>query len=212
MASDSSVLEVPTNWRAEAWSLLQTVGIFVVIALLIRACLIEPFKIPSESMVPTLRIGDHLLVSKISYGLRLPLMVNSYTMWGTPERNDIVVFTRPDEPQTTEKDESDINLIKRVVGLPGETIEVHHGRVIINGQKLDEPFIRLDGSELDGRSDFPPTVIPEGHVFLMGDNRNNSLDSRVWEYHFLDIRRIKGRALFIYWSWDSFWRLGTIIR
>src|SRR5688572_6585585 len=128
MEAETSVPFTP-SWGSEAWSLLQTIVIFVVLALLIRICLIELFMFPFESMVPTLRVGDHLLVSKVSYGLRLPFMVNSYKLWSSPQRGDVVVFTRPDEVSTPDKDESEINLIKRVVGLPGETIQVFRGRV-----------------------------------------------------------------------------------
>lgn len=198
------------GWKSEVFSFLYTLVIFLGIAFAIRVCLIEPFKIPSGSMIPTLRIGDHILVSKLSYGLRLPYVVDSAYMWDTPKRGDVVVFTRPDETTTPHEDESEINLIKRVVGLPGDTVETRDGRVKINGEPLDEPYARWDGLDTDP-GDFGPEVIPDGKVFLLGDNRYHSRDGRYWEYHFLDIKRIKGRALFVYFSTDSFGRIGTWI-
>ena len=197
---------------AEVASFLKSVAIIVVLVIIIRGSLIEPFKIPSESMVPTLKITDHILVSKLSYGFRLPFFTHTIWQYATPRRGDIVVFTRPDEKQTPLEDESAINIIKRVIGLPGETIEVKGTTVLINGVVLDEPYARwIDGGSPTGN--FGPAVVPEGKVLLLGDNRDRSRDSRYWEYHFLEISRIKGRALIIYFTFSDFLkRVGTILR
>ena len=200
----------PRTDLQEALSFGKTLLLFLLAAFLLRASVVEAFRIPSLSMFPTLRIGDHILVSKLSYGLRLPLMTDSAFMFSFPKRGDIVVFTRPDEPGTTE-DESAINIIKRVVAIAGDTVEVRDTRVFINGVVQNEPFARW---QLNGIPDgyFGPERVPEGHVFLMGDNRDHSKDSRFWASPFLDVHRIKGRALMIYWSWDGLDRIGTILR
>lgn len=194
----------------EVVSFIKTLALFLAAAFLLRASVVEAFKIPSLSMFPTLKVGDHILVSKLSYGLRVPLMTESMFLFDTPKRGDIVVFTRPDEPGTRD-DESGINIIKRVVGLPGETVELRGTRLLVNGQEIEEPYARYQEHGIpDGY--FGPDRIPEGHVFLLGDNRDHSKDSRFWREPFLDIHRIKGRALVIYWSWDSLKRIGTVVR
>lgn len=195
---------------SEVSSFLKTLVLFLAAAFLLRASVVEAFKIPSLSMFPTLKVGDHILVSKLSYGFRLPLMTDSLFLFDAPKRGDIVVFTRPDEPGTTD-DESGINIIKRVIGLPGDTVEVRGTTVLINGQELNEPYARYQEHGIpDGY--FGPDRVPEGHVFLLGDNRDHSKDSRFWREPFLDMHRIKGRAQIIYWSWDSMSRMGTVLR
>lgn len=196
---------------AEAISFVKTLVLFVCLAFFLRASVVEAFKIPSGSMIPTLRIGDHILVSKLAYGLRLPLVAKTLIQFSQPRRGDVVVFTLPDDPITVE-DESGINIIKRVIGLPGDTIEVKGTSVYINNVKHNEPYARWDagGSET---GNFGPETVPEGHVLLLGDNRDHSRDSRFWDVPFLDQKRIEGRALIIYWSWDDlFSRIGQIIR
>jgi signal peptidase I len=195
---------------SEAISFLKTLAAFLLAAFILRATVVEAFKIPSGSMIPTLRIGDHILVSKLSYGLRLPLMASSVFLFDSPERADIVVFTRPDDPATIE-DDSDTNVIKRVVGLPGDVVEVRDTTVYINNQILEESYARWqEGGLRDGN--FGPERVPEGHIFLLGDNRDHSKDSRFWTEPFLPIERVKGRALIIYWSWDSMGRIGKVLR
>lgn len=219
MSHDSSTPSVSENSSgkpkgasaaAEAISFLKTLAVFLAAAFILRASVVEAFKIPSLSMYPTLKVGDHILVGKLSYGLRLPFVTDSVALFSTPERGDIVVFTRPDEVRTAE-DESSINIIKRVVGLPGDTVEVRGTKVFINGKELEEPYARYQEHGIT-EGYFGPDVVPPGHIFLMGDNRDHSKDSRFWENPFLDIHRVKGRAMIIYWSWDSLRRIGTVLR
>ncbi len=182
---------------AEFLSFLKTIVIFFGIALMLRASVVEAFKIPSSSMEPTLEIGDHILVNKLSYGVRLPFV--SKTLWGfrKPERGDVVVFTLPDDPRTPDIDEASTNIIKRVIGVPGDSLEVKDMSVLINNEALDEGYARwLQG----GKRDYPKIEIPENHVFLMGDNRDHSKDWRYWAQPFLSIDRVKGRAFVIYWN------------
>lgn len=198
---------------SDAIEFTKTVVVIVTLVLVIRGSLIEPFKIPSGSMRPTLLEHDYLFVSKLSYGIRLPFITNMLWQYAFPKRGDVVVFTRPDDPTTAGKDESEDNLIKRVMGLPGEKIEVRGDKVYINAEPLTEPYARwIEG----GVTDFPATTVPAGHVLLLGDNRDQSKDSRFWiPSPFLDVQRIKGRALFIFWTWDldRLWeRVGKIIR
>lgn len=155
--------------------------IAVLLALVIRTFVVQAFKIPSGSMLPTLQIGDHILVNKFVYSFTLP------------QRGDIIVFKYP---QNESRD-----FIKRVIGLPGETLEIRGRRVLINGVPLHEPYtVYTDGSvaRMGERERLAPLTIPPGHLFMMGDNRDNSMDSRAWG--FLDMRKIKGKALFVYFS------------
>jgi len=203
---------------AETISFFKTLAIFLLIAFVLRASVVEAYKIPSGSMIPTLRIGDHILVNKLSYGFRLPVGVGfpfrviDIMVWkySSLSRGDVVVFTRPDEPGTYE-DESEINIIKRVVGLPGDLVEVRGASLYLNGKLSEEPYARwLENGIPEG--DFGPERVPEGHVLLLGDNRDHSKDSRFWSYPFLEQSRIKGRAFVIYWSWDNLGRIFNIIR
>lgn len=209
-ASSGTSKNTPGTVWAEARSFFKTLFGILALALALRIVVIEPFKIPSGSMIPTLQIGDYILVLKYSYGLRLPFTERSTFHWDNPKRGDVVVFTRPDDPATTE-DDSKINIIKRVIGLPGETVQVRGTQVFINGQALSEPYAQwAEGGPPEGN--FGPRVVPEDHIFLMGDNRDHSKDSRFWSDPFLETTRVKGRAVVIFWSWDSLWRLGTLIK
>ena len=179
--------------------------IALVLALLIRTFIIQAFKIPTGSMEPTLLVGDHLLVSKFSYSIHVPnevpftsiqLFPDYHFFSSVPERGNIVVFKFPLEP--------DKDFIKRVVGLPGETIQVIRQRVYINDKLLKEPYAyhsQPSSPDSGTRDNMAPLRIPEGHIFVMGDNRENSSDSRVWGV--LDLKNLRGKAQWIYWSWDS---------
>jgi signal peptidase I len=162
-------------------------------------------------MIPTLQVGDYILVLKFWYGFRLPFVTDSVVTWNDPKRGDVVVFTRPDEARTPDEDESAIHIIKRVVGLPGDTVEVRGAQVLLNGEQLQESYSQwVEGGSFEGN--FGPAVVPPGKILLLGDNRDQSKDSRFWSDPFLDARRIKGKAVLIFWSWDSLSRIGTLIR
>lgn len=220
---------------AELVAFVKTLVIILGLALIIRIEIVEPFKIPSGSMKPTLQIGDYILVLKFWYGLRRPefhapdirmgswhgipypivrdfgISMKQFVTWQHPKRGDVVVFTRPDDPSTPYEDDSQIHIIKRVVGLPGESVEVRGAQVLINGEPLEEPYARwVHGGGFEG--DFGPQTVPEGHVLLLGDNRDESKDSRFWTVPFLDEERIKGRAVIVFWSFDSLSRIGNLIR
>lgn len=182
---------------SEIYSLLKSLSVFLAIAFMLRASVVEAFKIPSSSMESTLLVGDHILVNKLSYGLWLPWMNESIVPFREPKRGDVVVFTLPDDPKTPDIDESETNIIKRVIGLPGEEIEVVGTAVFINGKKYDDPHSFW---QLGGKKDLKKVLVPKGHVLLLGDNRDYSKDSRFWDTPYLDISRIKGRAFVIYWN------------
>lgn len=211
--------------------------IAAVVALFIRQFALEAFKIPSGSMIPTLKVGDHLLVNKFIYGPRIPFTDTRIFAWKEPKRGDIIVFRYP-------RDEKK-NFIKRVIGLPGDKIQIVDGILMINDQPvaLTEQGYRDDKESgafsftkkarlLEERlgtvihhiqyyheqssENYGPVIVPKHNVFVMGDNRDNSQDSRVWG--FVKYNKILGRALIIYWSWngDDSWvrwgRIGSLIR
>ncbi len=190
-----------SQW-AELFSLFKSLVIFFGIAFMLRASVVEAFKIPSSSMEPTLQIGDHILVNKLSYGVRLPFKLTTAFDFRVPKRGDVVVFTLPDDPESLEIDEAETNIIKRVMGLPGDKIEVRGTQIFINDELYDHDSdyaIWVRG----GHMNFGPIKVPEGRVLLLGDNRDQSKDSRYWDDPFLEIPRIKGRAFIIYWNWPS---------
>jgi len=155
--------------------------IAVILALTIRTYVAQAFKIPSESMVQTLLVGDHLLVNKLLYH------------FSDPERGDIIVFKYPVNP--------DRDFVKRIIGLPGETLEVRGETVYIDGKALVEPYARWEKNPFSQglRYHFGPVKVPADAYFMMGDNRNNSQDSRVWGP--LDRDLIHGKAFILHWSW-----------
>ena len=169
----------------------------LVIALVIRSFVIEPFKIPSSSMEDTLLIGDHLFVNRFIYGLKLPYMTSRPLALRHPRRGDIIVFVPPHQ--------RDKDFIKRVIAVPGDTIEIRKQVVIVNGTRLVEPFVvhKDSGSHFiasPARDNMRPVKVPPGKYFMMGDNRDRSEDSRYWG--FADLADIKGRAMIIYFSAD----------
>jgi signal peptidase I len=192
----------------------------ILIVLLIRSFLFEPFRIPSDSMMPTLLDGDFNFVNKYAYGLRLPVINSKIVAIGEPQRGDVIVFRLPADPST--------NYIKRLVGLPGDHIAVRDDQLYVNGQKIDvqlnglyqgvgqsgarNPGARL-GTERLGEATHqvlyqnrrPPDydqVVPEGHYFFMGDNRDNSQDSRFDRVGFVPERNLVGKAVRIWLNWD----------
>ena len=206
------------------WETVRSWGVAILVVIAIRLFVFEPFKIPSGSMVPTLLIGDHVVVSKYSYGIWLPLIHKEIVDLGDPERGDVIVFRYPKNER--------LNYIKRVVAIPGDTVEVSWNKVTLNGEEL-VTSVSSDGPQLTYLDEncYPRTMrhfdedligvnhdiltrslgggtlqqtkitIPEGHVFVMGDNRDNSEDSRAWGL--VKYSQIKGKAHFIWMSWDS---------
>ena len=182
----------------------ESIVIAVILALFIRTFIVQAFKIPTGSMEENLLIGDHLLVNKFVLGPTASPLERALLPVGTVKRDDIVVFKYPEEP--------DRDFIKRVIGLPGETVEVREMKVYINGKALDEPFVHFlqppaspsefhEVTSSDVRERYGPVTIPPNQYFVMGDNRDNSQDSRYWG--FLPREYIKGRALVIYWSYEA---------
>ncbi len=200
---------VPQKKKSVTREYIEAIAIAFLLALFIRTFIVQAFKIPSGSMKNTLLIGDHILVTKYSYGLHIPneipltsiqLFPDYVLFLEPPKRYDIIVFKFPGDESR--------DYIKRVIGLPGETIQIRMQEVYINGEKIADKHARhTQAPDPDNpRDNFPPAGnppfrIPEGHVFVMGDNRENSLDSRFWGT--LDIRKIRGRARRIYWSWEA---------
>jgi signal peptidase I len=162
-------------------------------------------------MYPTLKVDDYIFVNKFTYGLHLPFYSDSLSTWSTPARGDVVVFSRGDDPMTTDN-EAAVAFVKRVIGLPGETIEVTQRRVLINNEVLAEPYAVWEAGGLP-EGDFGPIEVPEGQLFLLGDNRDASKDSRFWtDSHFLPVDKVKGRAFLIYFSSHEFSRIGKFIQ
>lgn len=178
-------------------ALSATLAVIVVIALLIRTFFIQAFQIPSSSMVPTLLVGDFLLVSKISYGLRDPFG-NWLLQWSRPERGEVVVFVKPEDSELGFFERE--HLIKRVIAVGGETIEFRNRTIYIDGEAIEDPW----GHYASGPAyemPYGPVKVPEGHLFVMGDNRNASADSRIWG--FVPLELVVGEAFVIYYSADS---------
>jgi len=181
----------------------ETVVIAVILALFMRTFVVQAFKIPTGSMEPNLLIGDHLLVNKFVFAPTLSSAERTVLPMTDIRRGDIVVFKYPEDPER--------DFIKRVIGLSGETIELRNHRIHVNGRAIEEPYAHYQprpagsgGGEItsdDVRERYGPVVVPAGSVFVMGDNRDNSQDSRYWG--FLPKENIRGKALMIYWSFDS---------
>jgi signal peptidase I len=182
----------------------ESIVIAVILALFIRTFVVQAFKIPSGSMENNLLIGDHLLVNKFVLGPSASRLERVLLPIGTIRRGNVVVFKYPEEPER--------DFIKRVIGLPGEKVELREKKVYINDQPLDEPYVHYlqpamapsdlhEVTTFDVRERYGPVTVPPNQYFVMGDNRDNSQDSRYWG--FLPRENIKGKALIIYWSYDS---------
>ena len=177
---------------------VEAILIALLLALFIRTFVVQAFKIPSGSMLDTLLIGDHILVNKFIYGVKNPLNGNTWIPIKKPGRRDIVVFKYPVNPSQ--------DYIKRVVAVEGDTIEIKDKKVYVNGEPQNEEYaIFLDNkilpANLQPRDNMGPITVPENSLFVMGDNRDNSYDSRFWK--FVDLKAVKGKAFILYWSWDK---------
>jgi signal peptidase I len=175
--------------------------IAVFLALFIRTFVIQAYKIPSGSMEPTLLVGDHILVNKFIYGIKVPFISKTLVPLGKPGRGDIIVFKYPLDKRK--------DYIKRVIGLPGDEIRIMDKEIFINGKPFGGGFGVYDKSS--GRdSNLGPIGVPQNGLFVMGDNRDHSYDSRYWGFVPLDL--VKGKAIVIYWSWPHWNRFGRLIR
>ena len=206
------------KWMKTLKEYVEAFAVALVLALFIRAFVVQAFKIPSGSMLETLQIGDHLLVNKFLYGIKMPFTDSILVQVSDPKFQDIIVFEYPEDP--------DKDFIKRIIGLPGDTIEIRDKEVFRNGEKLSEPYIQhVDSTVYPSlenilhrkigqgeyfkvkdphqfkRDTMPPLTVPEGQYFVMGDNRDSSHDSRWWG--FVKREAIKGKAFILYWSWDG---------
>jgi signal peptidase I len=189
----------------------EAIVIAFVLAIVLRTFLIQAYKIPSGSMEPTLAIGDHIMVNKMRYGLRMPDSLFGLTPLAGEipyghylfhlaqvHRGDVVVFVFPQD-ETKE-------FIKRVVGVAGDTVQVKNGEVFLNGEPMPDPHAHFEvapqeRSQYSPRDNYGPVVVPPGKFFMMGDNRDRSYDSRFWG--FVNLDQVEGRAMFIYWSWGA---------
>jgi signal peptidase I len=174
---------------------IEAILLAIVLALFIRTFIVQAFKIPSGSMEDTLLIGDHILVNKFIYGIRIPFSNKTIIPVSEPERGDIVVFEYPHDLK--------VDYIKRVVGIPGDVVESRNKVVYVNGQpENNNHAVHKDGFILPGvRDNFGPITVPADSLFVMGDNRDRSNDSRFWR--FVNYRHLRGKAFLIYWSWDK---------
>src|SRR5688500_8015854 len=176
--------------EAIVYALLLTVAL--------RAFVLQAFRIPSESMLNTLLVGDYLFVNKLDYGPKVPFTETRLPGFRDPRPGDIIVFQYPDDPRR--------DYIKRCVALGGQTIEIKDKVLYVDGKKQVEPYVtHIDPTTrpatVDPRDNYGPYQVPPGHLFMMGDNRDNSNDSRFWGT--VDMGLVKGRAMFLYWSWDG---------
>ncbi len=200
----------PAKSKILEW--VKSILIAFLLALFIRTFIVQAYKIPSGSMIPTLLVGDYILVNKLSFGIKNPVKNDFIYFRRLPKRQEIVVFTYPQDKK--------LDFIKRVIGLPGDTIEIVNKKVYVNGKLLKEPYVihtdpNIYPKEVSPRDNFGPVKVPPGEIFVMGDNRDQSYDSRFWG--FVPIKYLKGSATIIYFSWDSkhfrirFNRIGKLI-
>ena len=192
----------------------EAIAIAVLLALVIRSLVVQAFTIPSGSMMDTLLVGDYILVNKFLYGPELPLTELHLPALRDPRRGDIIVFKYPQDEKR--------DFIKRIVATPGERVQIRGHQVLVNGKPLVEPYTKFADSGVRGGEAYcgyaygcEPTIVPPDSYFVMGDNRDNSQDSRYWGFVKRD--KIKGKAFLIYWSWDGdrhwlrWWRLANYI-
>jgi signal peptidase I len=207
--AEQTVVKTKSTFREYAEAIIMA----LLLALFIRTFIVQAFKIPSGSMIPTLAIGDHILVNKLSYGVRIPFWEDYLLEFDTPDRGDVIVFIFPEDRSK--------DFIKRVVAVGGDSVEIRQKKVYINGKPVADPHAYFKDGDFTGeiqpgQNNFGPRTVPTGHLFVMGDNRDSSHDSRFWG--FVNNDDVRGKAFLIYWSWDGTdrwvrWeRLGNLIR
>ena len=180
--------------RTSMWDYAMVIGSAFIATLMLKFAFVEAYKVPSESMIPTLLVGDDLLANKLVYGIKIPFFNRKILILTSPHKGDIIVFRSPEDPRK--------ELIKRVVAVEGDLIEGRNKQIFINGMASNEPYVQHTDNFLeDPRDDFGPYVIPKDKLFVMGDNRDESYDSRF--YGFVDLKDVEGKAFVVYWSWDN---------
>jgi signal peptidase I len=179
------------RWREN----IEAILVAIVIALFIRTFVVQAFKIPSGSMKQTLQIGDHILVNKFIYGVKIPYWRKTLVPITDPQRGDIIVFKPPHDP--------DKDFIKRVIGVGGDVVECRKKKLFVNQKPVNQNFAVYThfADNVPKRDNFGPITVPENALFVMGDNRDESYDSRFWG--FVDLKAVSGKAFIIYWSWDN---------
>ena len=205
MSQEPGAAPGPAFKKSVGREYLESIVVAVILALFIRTFAVQAFKIPTGSMEPNLLIGDHLLVNKLVYSPSFGPLEQAVFGKRPIERGHVVVFKFPEDPTR--------DFIKRVIGLPGETIEIRNKQVFVDGRAIEEPYahfieapLRPDDPEYshsgDGlRDSWGPQTVPAGQLLVLGDNRDNSRDSRFWG--FLPVDQVKGRALVVYWSYEA---------
>ncbi len=205
----------PTGFLYWLWDWIKSLAIAVVLALIIKTTLVEAYKIPSGSMENTLLVGDFLLANKFIYGAKLPLLPYHLPALREPKQSDVIIFKYPGDGKT--------NYIKRLIATPGQTVEIRNKKVFVDGKEFPFPshgkfdagsilphypgglyapfsFNQFEGSTAYNRDNFGPFTVPPGALFVMGDNRDNSFDSRFWGT--VPRKNVMGKALVIHWSWE----------
>jgi signal peptidase I len=202
---------VPPPQKSRLRQNVESLAVAVLVALVVRSSVVEAFWVPSGSMLPTIQIGDHLFVNKLAYGFHLPFVGTELAQWRPLQRGDIVVFTSPVDHKT--------DLIKRIIAVEGDVVEIRNKKLSINGQSAQDPYANFTDTYVRDnapRDNFGPVTVPPGKFFVMGDNRDQSYDSRYWG--FADAADVKGKATFIYWSrtsqtfWPRWERFGHFLR
>jgi len=181
--------------RSMLWECTEVIAVALVLALAVQAFIIKPYKIPSGSMLNTLKVGDFLFVTRFTYGLKIPFTDKEIFSFGDPQRGDVIVFRYPED--------TSLDYIKRIIGVPGDVVEIRNKQLYRNGEKVtDEPYVRFSNSfsASHRRDSMPPVTVPRDKYFVMGDNRDDSQDSRFWG--FVPREYIQGKAWRIYWSWE----------
>jgi signal peptidase I len=180
--------------KARVWQWTKSFGSTLVFAWVFTHGVAQATVVPTESMSPTILVGDHFFLDKVAFPANYPKMLQKYLPARPVHRGDIVALWSPEDPK--------IRLVKRVVGLPGEKLELRDRDLYINDQKIDEPYVvHIDSQEVGRRDNFGPIRIPPDHFFLMGDNRDNSNDSRFWGL--APRENLIGKPLFVYWSYED---------
>ncbi len=215
MIEDNSKVKIRNKekLKSKVHEYVEAIIIAILIAIVVRTFIIQAYKIPSRSMVPTLLVGDHLLVNKFIYGIKIPVLRKTIIPITNPQKGDIVVFIYPNDRSK--------DYIKRVIGVSGDKIEIRDKIIFINGKQYKDSYgIYSDKvtypASMQPRDNFGPITVPQESLFVMGDNRDESADSRFWG--FVDLKDVEGKAFIVYWSWNHeetnlrWQRLGNILR